>query len=146
MQTMMNDVLMEMKLRWWRRQDIYQPLDSPPAGVKYKRDEYGKGPIGTSAVRLLGVGQSCSDATFTEARIASLLEEMLAGDGPCGVWSTEYLGEWINDIHVTQYEKLEISLFYMVALTVGSYPRLETPSLGAGEIDDLVFYLAASRG
>ncbi len=49
------------------------------------------------------------------------------------------LGDWLNDIHVTQYEDMQISLFHYVALTTGTYPRLETRGKGAEEIDNNMF-------
>ena len=49
------------------------------------------------------------------------------------------LGDWLNDIHVTQYEEMQIFLFHYVALTTGSYPRLETKGKGTGEIDNNMF-------
>ncbi len=54
------------------------------------------------------------------------------------------LGDWLNDIHVTQYEEMQISLFHYVALTTGSYPRLETKGEGAGEIDNNMFVVLLS--
>ncbi len=49
------------------------------------------------------------------------------------------LGDWLNDIHVTNYEEMQISLFHYVALTTGSFPRLETKSKGDGNIDNIMF-------
>ena len=49
------------------------------------------------------------------------------------------LGDSINDIHVTQYEEMQISIFHYVALKTGSYPRLETKGKGAREIDNIMF-------
>jgi hypothetical protein len=49
------------------------------------------------------------------------------------------LVDWLNVIHVTQYNEMQISLFYYVALTTGSYPRLEPKGKGAGEIDNIMF-------
>jgi hypothetical protein len=42
--------------------------------------------------------------------VAKLLEELLVGDGPFGQWPEELLGEWINDVQVTQFEELGINL------------------------------------
>ena len=49
------------------------------------------------------------------------------------------LGDWLSDIHVSQYEEMPIYLFHYVALTTGSYARLETKGKGAGEIDNNIF-------
>jgi len=49
------------------------------------------------------------------------------------------LGDWLNDIHVTQYEEMQISLFHYVALTTRNYPRLETKGKRAREIDSNMF-------
>ena len=49
------------------------------------------------------------------------------------------LGDWLNDIHVTQYGEMQISLFYYGALTTRSYLRLETKGKGTGEIDNIMF-------
>ena len=49
------------------------------------------------------------------------------------------LGDWLNDIRVSQYEDMQISLFHYVALTTGTYPRLKTRGKGAGEIDNNMF-------
>ena len=46
---------------------------------------------------------------------------------------------WV--IHFTQYEEMQISLFHYVALTIGSYPRLETKGKGAGEIDNNIMFV-----
>lgn len=137
MQTMMNDVLMEMKLRWWKRQELYQPPPDLTVPVKFRRDDFGNGPEPTSAIRMLGKSGCCSDDQYKA--IASFLEDLLAGEGPCGLWPADMLGDWLNDIHVTQYEEMQISLFHYVALTTGSYPRLETKGKGTGEIDNNMF-------
>ncbi len=49
------------------------------------------------------------------------------------------LGDWLNDIHATQYEDMQISLFHYVALTIGTYPRQETRGKGAWEINNIMF-------
>ena len=49
------------------------------------------------------------------------------------------LGDWLNDIHATQYENMQISLFHYVALTTSTYPCLETRGKGAVEIDNIMF-------
>lgn len=134
---MMNDVLMEMKLRWWKRQELYQPPPDLTVPVKFRRDDFGNGPEPTSAIRMLGKSGCCSDDQYKA--IASFLEDLLAGEGPCGLWPADMLGDWLNDIHVTQYEEMQISLFHYVALTTGSYPRLETKGKGTGEIDNNMF-------
>jgi hypothetical protein len=48
------------------------------------------------------------------------------------------LGDWLNDIHVTKYEKMQIFLFHYIALTRGSFSRLETKGKGAREIDNIM--------
>jgi hypothetical protein len=59
--------------------------------------------------------------------VAKLLEEiLLVGDGPFGQWHEELLGEWINDVHVTQFEELGINLHSYASLTKDNLPRLET--------------------
>jgi hypothetical protein len=79
----------------------------------------------------------CSDDQYKA--IASFLEDLLAGEGPCGLWLADILGDWLNDIHVTQYEEMQIYLFHYVALTTRSYPRLEIKGKGSGEIDNIMF-------
>ena len=134
---MMNDIHMEMKIRWWKRQELYKPSANLTVPVKFRRDDYGNGPDPTSAIRMLGKSGCCSDDQYKA--IASSLEDLLAGEGPCGSWPADMLGNWLNDIHVTQYEDMQISLFHYVALTTGTYPRLETRGKGAGEIDNNMF-------
>ena len=134
---MINDVLMEMKLRLWKRQELYQPPPDLTVPVKFSRDDFGNGPEPTSGIRMLGKSGCGSDDQYKA--IASFLEDLLARGGPCGLWPADMLGDWLNDIHVTQYEEMQISLFHYVALTTGSYPRLETKGKGTGEIDNNMF-------
>ena len=86
---------------------------------------------------MLGKSECCSDDHYKA--IASFLEDLLAWEGPCGLWPEDMLGDWLSDFHVSQYEKMQNSLFHYVALTTGSYPRLETKSKGAREIDNNMF-------
>ncbi len=86
---------------------------------------------------MLGKSGCCSDDQYKA--IASFLEDLLAGEGPCGLWPADMSGDWLNAIHVTQYEEMRISLFHYVALTTGSYPRLETKGKGTREIDNNMF-------
>ena len=105
--------------------------------VKFKRDDFGNGPQPTSAIRMLGKSGCCSDDQYKA--IASFLEDLLASEGPCGLLPTYMLGDWLNDIHVTQYEEMQIYLFHYVALTTRSYPYLETKGNGTEEIDNNIF-------
>jgi hypothetical protein len=77
--------------------------------------------------------------------VAKLLEELLQGDGPFGQWPEELLGEWINDVQVTQFEKLGIKLHSYASLTKDSLPRLETIWNISGEIDNSVFSIILPR-
>jgi hypothetical protein len=95
----MNDILMEMKIRWWKRQELYKTPPNVTVPVKFRRDDYGNGPEPASAIRMLGRSGCCSDDQYKA--IASFLEDLLAGEGPCGLWPTNMLGDWLNDIHVT---------------------------------------------
>ena len=77
---MMNDILMEIKIRSWKRQELYKP----PPNV-------------TVPVGKLGC---YSDDQYKA--IASFLEDLLAWEGPCGLWLADMLGDWLNAIHFTQ--------------------------------------------
>ncbi len=102
MQTMVNDLMTEIKIRWWKSQDMYQPIfDGGDERTKFKRDRQGDGPTWASHIRMLGASRrSCEDTYIVEA-VTKLLEELLFGDGPFGQWPKELLGEWINDEQVT---------------------------------------------
>ena len=86
--------------------------------VKFRRGGYGNGPEPASAIRMLGTSGCCNDDQYKA--IASFLEDLLAGESPCGLWPADMLGDWLNGIHVTQYEEMHISLFHYVALTTAS--------------------------
>ncbi len=48
------------------------------------------------------------------------------------------LGDWLNVIHIPQYEDIQISLFHYVALTKGTYLCLETRGKGARKVDNIM--------
>ena len=124
----------EMKIRWWKSQNLYQPLfDGGDERTKFKRDRQGDGPPGPSHIRMLGVSRRCCDDAYTMEVVAKLLEEILLGDGPFGQWPEE-----INDVQVTQLEKLGINLQSYASLTKDIPPRLETIWNVFGEIDNSV--------
>ncbi len=77
--------------------------------------------------------------------VAKLLEELFLGDDPFGQWPEELLGEWINDVQVTQFEELGINLYAYASLTKDSLPRLETIWNLSGEIDNPVFSIILPR-
>ncbi len=85
MQTMVKDHMMEMKIRWWKIQDLYQPLI---AGVddrtKFKRDEHGYGPVEPSNIRMFGAPKRCNEDSITVEAAAKLLQELLVGECPFG--------------------------------------------------------------
>ena len=84
LQTMVNDLRMEIKVRWWKSQDLFQPLVAAGGDErkKFKRDCLGDGPAGPSNIRMLGAPKVCGEGKFTEVAVAQLLEELLVGDGP----------------------------------------------------------------
>ena len=85
MQTMVNDIMTEMKIRWWKSHDLYQPIfDVREEQTKFKRDRQGDGPPGPSQIRMLGFSRRCCEDTYTVEDVAKLLEELLLGDGPFG--------------------------------------------------------------
>ena len=56
MQTIVNDLMTEMKISWWKSQDLYQPFfDGGDERTKFKRDPQGYGPLEPSHIRMLGV-------------------------------------------------------------------------------------------
>ena len=146
MQTMVNDLMLEMKIRWWKSHELYLPgIGGGDERTKFKRDRRGDGPAGPSHIRMLGVPRRCCEDTYTVEVVAQLLEELLLGDGPFGQWPEELLGEWINDVHVTQFEELGINLHSYASLTKDSLPRLETIWNASGEIDNSVFTITLPR-
>jgi len=72
---------------------------------------------------MLGVSQRCCEDTYTVEAVAKLLELLRLGDGPFGQWHEELLGEWINDVQVTQFEELGINLHSYASLTKDILPR-----------------------
>ena len=147
LQTMVNDLRMEMKVRWWKSQDLFQPLVAAGGDErkKFKRDCHGDGPAGPSNIRMLGAPKVCGEGTFTEVAVAQLLEELLVGDGPLGQWPEEFLGEWLDDVQVTHFEELEINLFSYASFTTDGIPRLETIDNVSGEIDNSFFCIKLPR-
>ncbi len=140
MQTMVNDLMTEMKIRWWKSQDLYQPIfHGGDERTKFKRGRQGDGPTGPSHIRMLGAPRRCCEDTYIVEVVVKLLEELLLGDGPFGQWPKDLLGEWINDVHVTKVEELRINLHSYTLLTKDSLPRLETIWNVSGEIDNSVF-------
>ncbi len=102
MQTMVNDLMTEMKIRCWKSQDLYQSIfDGGDERTKLKRDRQGDGPSGPSHIQMLGVSRRCCEDTYTVEVAAKLLEERVLGDGPFGLWAEEILGKWINDVQAT---------------------------------------------
>ncbi len=93
LQTMVNDLMMDMKVRWWKSQDLFQPLVAAGGDErkKFKRDRHGDRPDGPSNIRMLRAPKVCCEGTFTEVAVAQLLEELLVGDGPLGQWPEEFL-------------------------------------------------------
>ena len=78
---MMDSILMEIKIRWWKRQELYKPLPDLTVPVKFRRDDYGNGLEPASGIRMLGKSGCCNDDQYKA--IASFLEDLLAGEGPC---------------------------------------------------------------
>ena len=143
---MVNDLMTEMKIRWWKSQDLYQPIfDGGDERTKFNCDRQGDGPTRPSHIRMLGVSRWCCEDTYTAEDVAKLLEELLLGDGPDGQWPGELLGEWINDAQVTQLEELGIYLHSYASLTKDSLPRLDTIWNLSGEIDNSVFSIQSPR-
>ena len=48
------------------------------------------------------------------------LSEVLLVDGSLGQWPETVLSEWINDVHVTHFEELEITLHPYASLSNGN--------------------------
>lgn len=135
-----------MKIRWWKCQDMYQPLLAGAERKKFKRDCHEAGPSGVySEVRMLGVPQRCSEDSYTIEVVLKLLEELLSGEGPFGQWPEGHLGEWLNDVNVTHFEDVEIALHSYVSLTKESMPRLESREYASGEIDNSMFSIEIPR-
>jgi hypothetical protein len=85
MQTMVNDLMTEMKIRWWKIQDLYQPIfDGRDERTKFKRDRQGDKLAWPSHIRMRGVSRRCCEDTYNVEAVAKLLEELLLGDGPFG--------------------------------------------------------------
>ncbi len=84
---------MEMKIRWWKRQELYKPPPNLTVPVKFRQDDYGNGPDPASAIRMLGKSGCCSDDQYKEK--ASFLDYFLAREGPCGLWLAYMLGDWL---------------------------------------------------
>jgi hypothetical protein len=143
---MVNDLVMEMKIRWWKSQDLYQPLVAGGDDrTKFKRDQHGDGPAGPSNIRMLGAPKSCCEDSFTVEAVAKLLEELLVGNGPFGQLPEEFLGEWLNDVHVTHFEEMEINLHSYASFTKDNIPRLETIENVSEEIDNSFFCIRFAR-
>jgi hypothetical protein len=87
---MMNDTLMEMKIKWWKRQYLYKPPPNLMVPVHFRRDDYGNGPEPASAIRMLGKSGCCSDDQYKA--IASFLEELLAGGRSMWILASKYVG------------------------------------------------------
>ena len=146
MQTMVNDLITKMKIIWWKSQDLYQPIFvGGDERSKFMRDRQGDGPTWPSDIRMLGVSRRCCEDPYTVEVVAKLLEELLLGDGPFGQWPEKLLGEWIKDVHVTQFEELGINLHSYASLTKNNLPRLETIWNVSGEIDNSVFSIRLPR-
>jgi hypothetical protein len=77
--------------------------------------------------------------------VGKLLKEPLLGDGPFGQWPEELLGEWIIDVHVANFEELEINLHSYAFLTKDNLPRLETIWNVYGEIHNSLFFIELPR-
>jgi hypothetical protein len=60
-------------------------------------------------------------------------------------WPEELLGDWINDVHVTQFEELGINLHSYASLTKDILLRLETIWNVSREIDNSVFSIRLPR-
>ena len=75
LQTMVNDLRMEMKVKWWKSQGLFQPLVAAGGDErkKFKRDCLGDGPAGPSNIRMFGAPKVCGEGTFTEVAVAQLL-------------------------------------------------------------------------
>ena len=87
MQTMVNDLMTEMKIRWWKSHDLSQPIfDGGDERTKFKRDRQGDGPTRPSQIRMLGVLRRCCEDAYNVEVVTKLLEELLPGDGPFGQW------------------------------------------------------------
>jgi hypothetical protein len=100
-----------MKIRWWKSQDLYQPIfDGGDERTKLKRARQGDGAARPSYIRMIGISRRCREDTYTVEVVAKFMEEHLIGDGPFGQWLEELLGEWTNDVQVTQFEELGINL------------------------------------
>ncbi len=112
LQALVNDLMMEMKVRWWKSQDLYQPLVAAGGDEqkKFKRDRHGDGRARLSNIRMLAALKGCCEGMFTEETVVQLFEELLVGDGPFGQWPEEFLGEWLDDVQVTHFEELKVKL------------------------------------
>ena len=127
MQTMVDDLMMEMKVRWWKCQDLFQPLVAAGGDErkKFKRDRHGDEPAWPYNIRMLGAPKGCCEGTFTEEAVAQLLEELLVGDGPLGQWPEEFLRVWLDDVQVSHFEELAIKLHSYASFTTDGIPRSE---------------------
>ncbi len=66
MQTMVNDLMTEMQIRWWKSRDLYQPIfNGGDERTKFMRDRQGDGPARPSQIRMLGVSRRCCEDTYT---------------------------------------------------------------------------------
>ncbi len=73
LQTMANDLMTELKIRWWKSQDLYQSLVAGGDDrTKFKRDQHGDEPIGPSNIRMFGTPKRCCEDSFTVEAVAKL--------------------------------------------------------------------------
>ncbi len=57
----------------------------------------------------------------------------------------EFLGEWLNDVHVTHFEESEIIFHSYASFTKDNIPRLEAFENVFGEINNSFFCIRFSR-
>jgi hypothetical protein len=110
MQTMVDDLMTEMKIRWWKSENLYQPiLDGGDERTEFKRDRQGDGPASPSHIRMLGVSRRCCEDTYIVEAVEKLLEELLLGDGPFGnemkcITTPSLSGLCYGPVHVEFYD------------------------------------------
>jgi hypothetical protein len=92
-------------------------------GTKFKCDRHGDGPPWLSNIRILTFVRRCCEDSFTLEAVDKLLEKLLLGDGPLGQRPETVLVKWINDVHVTHFEELEITLHSYASSSKGSQPQ-----------------------
>ncbi len=125
LQTTVNGLMMEMKVRWWKSQDLYQPLvvAGGDEQKKFKRDRHGDGPAGPFSIRMLGAPKGCCEGTCWGFSLRTMARRV----------------PWIDDVQVTHFEELEIKLHSYESFTTDGIPPLELFDNVSGEIGNSFF-------